>query len=57
MSIFDRFYRVNTSNVHDVKGFGIGLYYAKLVIEGHGGRITIDSKKGDGSTFRLTIPS
>ena len=56
-SIFERFYRVSTSNVHDVKGFGIGLYYAKLVVEGHNGKIDVESTKDVGSTFKLRFPS
>ena len=52
--IFEKFYRVPKGDTHDVKGFGIGLYYAKNIIEKHGGQIKVDLKKG--TTFTLEIP-
>lgn len=52
--IFEKFYRVPKGNTHDVKGFGIGLYYTRKIIEKHGGTIDLDLK--DGTNFKIVLP-
>ncbi|MDB4195639.1 MAG: HAMP domain-containing sensor histidine kinase [Flavobacteriales bacterium] len=54
--IFNKFYRVSTGDVHNVKGFGLGLYYVKQMMLKHGGNIEIESIYKKGSTFILTFP-
>ena len=54
--IFDKFYRVPTGDIHNVKGFGLGLYYVGLIAAKHGGSVAVESTEGRGTTFTLIIP-
>jgi signal transduction histidine kinase len=54
--IFERFHRVSTGLVHDVKGSGLGLSIVQHIVQAHGGKITVESRPGHGSVFTLHLP-
>ena len=54
--LFDKFYRVTTGNLHNIKGFGLGLSYVKYIVEAHGGIIRVQSKEAEGTTFIMEFP-
>jgi len=54
--VFEKFYRVENTNVHDVKGLGLGLFYVHQIIKAHGGTVDLHSAKGKGTTIIINIP-
>lgn len=55
--VFDKFYRAQTGNVHDVKGFGLGLSYVRSIVLAHKGKINLSSEINKGSEFQVIFPS
>lgn len=57
VNVFEKYYRISTGNIHNVKGFGLGLSYVRLMTEAMRGKVTIESQPGRGTTVRLSFPA
>ncbi|MGL6126117.1 sensor histidine kinase, partial [Chryseobacterium artocarpi] len=55
-NIFEKFYRIQSNNIHNSKGLGLGLYFVKKIITSYHGKIDVSSQPGKGSTFKISIP-
>ncbi|MFV8345120.1 sensor histidine kinase [Flavobacterium sp. ZB4P13] len=55
-AVFDKFYRIQNGDIHNTKGLGLGLFYAREIIESYQGKITIESQQNKGATFIISIP-
>jgi two-component system phosphate regulon sensor histidine kinase PhoR len=55
--LFEKFYRVNDPQLHNVSGTGIGLYLVRQVVESHGGQVRVESQPGDGASFEIDLPA
>lgn len=54
--VFEKYFRVSTGNVHDIKGFGLGLSYVRMMVQAHGGRVGVHSEFNHGATFEVDLP-
>ena len=55
-NIFEKFYRIQSNNIQDTKGLGLGLYFVKKIVENYNGIITVVSEPNDATTFKINLP-